>query len=189
MFSSFDEEAQKVLLMAIKEMVDLCHPYVGSEHLLLAILHNEQLSITKILNNYNLTYEKYKNEIIKVIGVGKSTNSWFLYTPLLKRVIENAIYDCKDDDDIVTVEKLFMSLLEEGDGVANRILMGMNIDIDYLYEKFSDKFFVKNKGLKKLSLEEYAIDLNQKCINDGFDPVIGRDDLINRLIEILLRRT
>lgn len=128
MFSSFDEEAQKVLLMAKKEMVDLCHPYVGSEHLLLAILHNEQLSITKILNDYNLTYEKYKNEIIKVIGVGKSTNSWFLYTPLLKRVIENAIYDCKDDDDIVTVEKLFMSLLEEGDGVANRILMGMNID-------------------------------------------------------------
>ena len=55
--------------MAKKEMVDLCHPYVGSEHLLLAILHNEQLSITKILNNYNLTYEKYKNEIIKVIGV------------------------------------------------------------------------------------------------------------------------
>lgn len=189
MFSSFDEDAQKVLLMAKKEMVDLCHPYVGSEHLLLAILHNEQLSITKILNDYNLTYEKYKNEIIKVIGVGKSTNSWFLYTPLLKRVIENAIYDCKDDDDIVTVEKLFMSLLEEGDGVANRILMGMNIDIDYLYEKFSNKFFVKNKGLKKLFLEEYATDLNQKCINDGFDPVIGRDDLINRLIEILLRRT
>ena len=189
MFSNFDEDAQKILIMAKKEMMDLCHPYVGSEHLLLAILHNEQLELTKILHNYNLTYEKYKDEIIKVVGIGKSTNSWFLYTPLFKRVIENAIYDCKDDDDIVTVEKLFMSLLEEGDGVANRILMGMNIDIDYLYEEFSNKFFIKNKVLKKLLLDEYAVDLNQKCIIEGFDPVIGRDDLINRLIEILLRRT
>ena len=148
MFSNFDNDAQKVLLMAKKEMADLCHPYVGSEHLLLSILHNNQLNITKLLNSLNITYEKYRDEIVRVIGVGKSVNNWFLYTPLLKRIIENSIYDCKDDDDAVTVERLFLSLLEEGDGVANRILMGMNIDIDYLYDQFSNDFFIKNPAKK-----------------------------------------
>lgn len=190
MFSKFDENAQKVLLLAKKEMSDLCHPYVGSEHLLLAILHNVELQVTKLLNEYGITYDIYKNEIIKVIGIGKTTNTWFLYTPLLKRIIENAIYDSKDDDNLVTVERLFISLLEEGEGVANRILLGMNIDVDFLYEKFINTFlYSKSRKNKKLLLEEYAVDLNNKYEDNEFDPVIGRDIQIDRIIEILLRRT
>ena len=190
MFSKFDENAQKVLLLAKKEMSDLCHPYVGSEDLLLAILHNVELQVTKLLNEYGITYDIYKNEIIKVIGIGKTTNTWFLYTPLLKRIIENAIYDSKDDDNLVTVERLFISLLEEGEGVANRILLGMNIDVDFLYEKFINTFlYSKSRKNKKLLLEEYAVDLNNKYEDDEFDPVIGRDIQIDRIIEILLRRT
>ena len=190
MFSKFDEDSQKVLLMAKKEMMDLKHPYVGSEHLLLAILHNTDLAITQVLSEYKITYKKYKDEIIKIIGIGKTSNDWFLYTPLLKRIIENAILDCKDDNSIVTVDKLFISLLEEGDGVANRILLGMNIDIDLLYEKFSNRMiYHSGKKGRNLLLEEYAIDLNKKCEEEGFDPVVGRDVKVNRMIEILLRRT
>lgn len=190
MFSKFDEEAQKVLLMAKKEMTELRHPYVGSEHLLLSILHNVELQVTKLLIEFGINYDNYKNEIIKVIGIGKSTNNWFLYTPLLKRILENAIYDSKDDGGVVTVEKLLISLLEEGDGVANRILLGMNIDIDLLYERFANNFSSsRHSHNKKLLLEDYAIDLNRKFKEEGFDPVIGRDDQVNRMIEILLRRT
>lgn len=190
MFSRFTEEAQKILLMTKKEMQELKHPYVGSEHLLLAILHNRDSDITRFLEECQVTYDRCRNEIISVIGVGKSTNEWFLYTPLLKRVIENAIIDCKEDDSLITVEGLFISLLEEGDGVANRILMGMNIDIDSLYEKFSNRFVVKSgKKGKKLFIEDYAVDLNKKYNDVGFDPVIGRDEQVNRLMEILLRRT
>ncbi len=190
MFSKFNEETQKVLLMAKKEMLDLKHPYVGSEHLLLSILHNSNSDITIFLNNCGVTYDKYKDEIIKIIGVGNSVNNWFLYTPLLKRVIENAILDSKEDNVPVTVEKLFLSLLEEGDGVANRILMGMNIDIDALYDNFSSKFVYKNRGHRsKLLVEEYAVDFNRRAKDEDIDPVIGRDDKINRMIEILLRRT
>ncbi len=190
MFSRFSEDAQKILLMTKREMQDLKHPYVGSEHLLLAILHNKDLELTKFLEECGLSYEKCRKEIISVIGIGKSSNDWFLYTPLLKRVIENAILDCRDEDSLITVEGLFISLLEEGDGVANRILLGMNIDIDYLYEKFSRKFIVKcNKNGRKLFVEEYAVDLNKKYNTDGFDPVYGRDSQVNRVMEILLRRT
>lgn len=190
MFSKFDEEAQKVLLMAKKEMTELCHPYVGSEHLLLSILHNTDLQVTKSLSEYGINYEDYKKEIIRIIGIGKSTNNWFLYTPLLKRIIENAIYDSKDNDSVVTVDKLLISLLEEGDGVANRILLGMNVDVDLLYEKFTNSFSSSHHGSnKKLFLEEFTVDLNQKYKEEGFDPVIGRDDQVNRMIEVLLRRT
>ncbi len=190
MFSKFDEDAQKVLVMAKKEMSLLKHPYVGSEHLLLSILHNIDLEVTQLLNEYQITYEKYRDEIIKAIGEGKVSNSWYLYTPLLKRIIENAVLDSKEDNSIVTVEKLFISLLEEGDGVANRILLGMNVDTDLLYEKFSNRMSYHNgKRKSSLLLEEYATDLNKKYLNDGFDPVIGRDDKVTRLIEILLRRT
>lgn len=189
MFSRFSEEAQKILLMTKKEMYDLKHPYVGSEHFLLAILKNKSLSITKFLENYYVSYNVFKNEIINIIGVGKSNNEWFLFTPLLKRVIENAILNCGENN-VVTIEDLFSSLLEEGDGVANRILMGMNIDIDSLYEKFINSFCAKkNNAGKKLLLEDYAVNLNKKYNEYGFDPVLGRDEQINRLIEILLRRT
>ena len=190
MFSKFSEDAQKVLLMAKKEMLELKHPYVGSEHLLLAILHNKDLVITQLLEEYGIVYQKYRDEIIRVIGIGKATSNWFLYTPLLKRIIENTILECRDEESIVTVERLFISLLEEGDGVANRILMGMNIDVDVLYEKFSDKIIVhSSKKSRNLYIEEFAVDLNKKYIDEGFDPVVGRDDKVGRLIEVLLRRT
>ena len=190
MFSRFSEEAQKVLLMTKKEMLELKHPYVGSEHLLLAILHNRDLEITKFLEECQLSYDRCRKEIVSVIGVGKSKNDWFLYTPLLKRVIENAILDCGDNNSLVTVEGLFISLLEEGDGVANRILMGMNIDIDYLYEKFSNHFVIRaTRNSKKLCVEEFSVDFNKKYNSEGFDPVIGRDEQVNRVMEILLRRT
>lgn len=190
MFSKFNEETQKVLLMAKKEMLELKHPYVGSEHLLLSILHNSLLDVTKFLNSCGISYDNFKNEIINIIGIGSSTNEWFLYTPLLKRIIENAILDSKDDNSEVTVEKLFLSLLEEGDGVANRILMGMNIDIDALYDKYSTKFLYKNRSHStKLLIDEYGVDFNKKAKDGDFDPVIGRDEKINRIIEILLRRT
>ena len=69
MFSNFTENAQKVILMAKREMFELKHPYVGSEHLLLAILKNKNSEISGFLEKCGLNYEKFKNEIVKVIVV------------------------------------------------------------------------------------------------------------------------
>ena len=190
MFSKFNEESQKVLLCAKKEMINLKHPYVGSEHLLLSILNNKDLDITKKLAEYGINYDKFKKEVINVIGKGNVSNTWFLYTPLLKRIIENAELDAKDQKSSeVTVLHLFVALLEEGDGVAIRILMGMNVDVDLLYDEFSDTLSArKNNAKQKMIIDEFSVDLNKKCINGGVDPVIGRDEEINRVIEILSRR-
>ncbi len=191
MFSKFSEEAQKVLVLAKKEMTDLKHPYVGSEHLLLAILSLPKLEVTKKLGTYHLNYDVFRQELINVVGMGSESNHWFLYTPLLKRVMESAILDSKEKgDEEVTVEHLLLALLEEGEGVAIRILLGLNIDLDAIYNEFTTRLTPKKgKNKKKLLVEEFAVDFNKKAKENEVDPVIGREDEIGRLIEILLRRT
>ena len=145
MFSKFNEESQKVLIMARKEMLELKHPYVGSEHLLLSILNNNS-DVTKFLNKYGLNYKNLKNEIIKVIGMGNSKSSWFLYTPLLKRIIENAILDSKENNSEITVDRLFISLLESVPNLMGAILksivpspFGFNSPVSF--KPFSNKKF------------------------------------------------
>lgn len=189
MFSKFSEDAQKVLMDAKREMQRLKHPYVGSEHMLLAILSHHEFSITKKLESYGIFYKKFRDELVSVVGLGKNANSWFLYTPLLKRVLESAMLDSKEEKmQEVSVEQLFLSLLEEGEGVAIRLLVGMNIDIDKLYNDFSTKIMYKKSSKKKLSIEEYAIDFNKRVQKGEIDPVIGREEEVARLIEILSRR-
>ena len=185
MFGQFTEEARKILINAKVEMTELKHPYVGSEHFLLAVLKGKN-NVSKRLKQYNLDYDKFKEKLIETVGIGSKSSQWFLYTPLLKRVMENAMLDCKENNTDVTIESLFSNLLEEGEGVAIRILISLNIDLDSLYNEFSYKIFKKKKN-KKLLLEELGTDLTKKA--SELDPVIGRDDEIKRMIEILSRRT
>ena len=190
MFSRFSEEAQKALILAKKEMNNLRHPYVGSEHLFLSILSMKDLEITKVLASYNITYEVFKRELIRIVGVGKESNEWFLYTPLLKRVIETAILNSKEKGEVeVSVNELLLAILEEGEGVAIRLLIGLNVDVDEIYNSISKDSKVSNKALhKKLLVEDFAVNLNKKVVGNEVDPVIGRDDEIKSLIEILCRR-
>ena len=189
MFGNFTEEARGIIVRAKKEMYNLKHPYVGSEHLLLAILKDNN-DISKKLKKFGITYDKLKEEIINIIGIGSKETEWFLYTSLLKRIMENAIIDSKENNNgEVTIEHLFTSLLEEGEGVAIRIMIGMDIDIDKLYEEFSYKFVNTTKKNKSLLLEEIGIDLTKKAKNKELDPVIGREEEIKRIEEILCRRT
>ena len=190
MFGNFTEDARKILVDAKKEMHDLNHPYVGSEHLMLSILKSDN-SVSQKLKEFNLNYDTLKEEIINVIGVGSKPSECFLYTPLLRRILENAIIDSKENNNgDVTIEHLFSSHLEEGEGVAIRIMMGMNIDIDSLYDEFSYRFVnTKKKKNKKLLIEDMGIDLTKKALDGMLDPVVGRDDEIKRIMEILCRRT
>ena len=187
MFGNFEEETRKVLVNAKKEMYDLNHPYVSSEHLLLAILKGDN-EISEKLKEFDLDYNRFKDEVIKIIGKGSKHSEWFLYTPLLKRIIENATLDAKENNNgVVTVNHLFASLLDEGEGVAIRILIGMDIDIDELYSEFTDKI-INKKSHKKLLIDEIGTDLNKKAMNGNLDPVTGRDEEIKRVLEILCRR-
>ena len=175
----FDEESQKLIINAKKEMYDLKHPYVGSEHLLLSILHSD-LDISKKLNEYGITYEDFRKKLISVVGIGSNSNTWFLFTPLLRRIINNVTYYSKDNSKLVTPYSLLISILEEGDGVANRILISMNVDV----ERLCEEFLTKDYSYRSTLLDELGLNMN-KCV---YDPVIGRDKEIDRVIQVLLRK-
>ena len=189
MISNFNEEAQEILIKAKLEMLELHHPYVGTEHLVLAILHTNN-ELTEKLAKYNLTYTKFKKEIINIIGKGSKKSEFFLHTPLLKKVIENAIMDSKDNNNgIVTTNHLFAALLDVGEGIAIRIFMGMHIDLDDMYDEFTSKVYERKESKKKLLIEELGVNINNKVKNNEVDPIIGREKEINKLEEILCRRT
>ena len=188
MYNSFTEDSRKILITAKEEMKKLKHPYVGSEHLLLAILKDKN-EISDRLKIFNLDYEKLKNEIINIVGIGSKESDCFLYTPLLKRVMENAIYEARENNNgKVTIAHLFSSLLEEGEGIAIRILIGMDIDINDLYQEFAYKFHTKKSKNKKLLIDELGIDLTKKAREENQEKSVGRENEIKMVIEILCRK-
>ena len=190
MISHFDEEAQEILVKAKLEMLALRHPYVGTEHLVLAILHTDN-ELTEKLAKYDLTYNRFKKEILNIIGKGSKKSEFFLHTPLLKKVMENAIMDSKENNNgIVTINHLFSSLLDVGEGIAIRIFISMNLDLDDMYDEFSERIYNKKSGSdKKLLIEELGVNINELAKNNKLDPLIGREEEIRKLEEILCRRT
>ena len=160
MFNNYTEEARRILISAKVEMNSLKHPYVGSEHLLLAILKDKN-DVTKKLKEYDLDYDKFKSQIIKMLGLGNKKSEYFLYTPLLKRIMETAMIDSRENNSgNVTINHLFSAMLEEGEGIAIRIMLALDIDLDELYEEFVSKI-VKNKKGNKLLIDEIGIDLTK----------------------------
>ena len=186
MWVKFSEEAQHILKEAKREMQKLKHTFIGSEHIILSILNNKN-SICNKLNSHGIDYDLFRNKLIKTIGMGKCINDYFIYTPLLKRVLEEAILDSKElNNKEVSLNTIFLSILDEGEGVGVRILHSLGIDLDLLYDELCNNKIIKNN--KKLLLNEWGVDLTKKAKENLFDPLIGRDKEVMELIEILLRR-
>ena len=184
MFNNFGFIGSNILKEAEKERFELSHPYVGSEHLLLAILKKDS-EAKEILEEAGLTYKKFRQELIDIVGIPKKNIDVNLYTPLLKRILSNALSDAKENNKgIVTESHMLIALLDEGEGIAIRIMIGMDINLDDLY----DELKVKPQDIKKEKLEILNVG---RVLNDRveeFDAVIGRDKEIDLVIESLLRK-
>ena len=184
MFSKFSKEARKVLTNMQKEMSELRHPYIGTEHLLLSILKYGLEEDKDKLSEYGVTYEVFKKELIDIVGKGSKTSEFYLYTPLLRTVIENAMLISEDKNkSYVDSSDLLIALLEEKEGVAIRILLSLDINIEDLYDEFCT-LNIKSASKEKLLLNKFGEVLNNKNI----DPVIGREEEIKKIIQILSRR-
>ncbi len=184
MFNNFGFIGSMILKEAEKERYNLHHPYVGSEHLLLSILKSDS-PLKEKLNNYNLTYENFKRELIGIVGIPKKNIEANLYTPLLKRILASALSDAKENNKgLVTENHLLVAMLDEGEGIAIRIMISLGINLDDLY----DDLKIKPSNLVKEKLELFTVGnvLNDKVAT--FDKCIGRDKEVNNLIEVLLRK-
>lgn len=183
MFDKYSLEISKVFNMAEKECLSLKHPYVGTEHLMLALLKSCD-EIRNISKKYGLEYSEFKNELKNVVGECDKENGCVLYTPLLKRVIHVASEDAGHDNVPLSCKYLFKAIFDEGEGIAIRILFSMEVDIDKLYDSIKVEHVKKtNKNLEIFSIG--------KIIEDEInldDVVVGRDKELELLIETLLRK-
>ncbi len=183
MKNNFSSEVKKILKTAEREMYDLNHPYVGSEHMLLGILKiSENLKV--LLNSYNLTYEKFKSELISVVGSSRKKSEIALYTPLLKRVIAGAEEEAEaTNNGIVEPSHLLISMFEEGEGIGMRILYNMDINVDAIY---SDLLHKTNKNQKDKN--SILLEIGRLLTPKEDEIIYKRDKEINSLIEVLLRK-
>ena len=168
----FNKSVCRILEIAEQEMLNCHHPYVGTEHLLLALLKNNNIS--EICIKYNLTYKNFKKELIKVIGMASKESVNILYTPLLKIVIENASKKANKEQKELDEFYLLSSLLNEQDGIALQIVSNMGVDTESLTNEINKPSLIYQLG----------VSLNEK----ESDRVYLRDKEINEVMEILLRK-
>ena len=178
MKNDFEVEVRELLKIAEQEMLNLNHPYVGSEHFLLAVLKSDN-NTKNILNRYNLTYEDFKKNLIRTVGKSNKKSDITLYTPLLKRIISNSLDDAYENKTKVKTEYLILEMIEEGEGVAIRILLNMGVDLEELYMALNNKKRNKNEMLI------YNIG---KVLNKEKVMVFKREKEIEEVIEVLLRK-
>lgn len=182
MFDKYSLEISKIFKCAEEEMLSLHHPYVGSEHLLLSLLKNST-TISNIAKKYDLTYESFRKELILVVGSSSKKSTYILYTPLLKRIINLSLDEANEKKEELNALHLFKALLEEGEGIAIRLLYGMDINLEKLYDELKDNTKKNNKKLEILNIGKDLMDST-----DMDEQVIGRDKEISLIIETLIRK-
>jgi len=205
-FNGFTEKGNEALNNAILSAEEMGHTYVGSEHLLLGILKLGSGVAFSLLSKYNITSEKIEQAMLDTIGNGTKTRlSPDYFTPRAKKVIEVAMSGCNSiGKKYVGTEHLLIGILSEGDNYAVRFISGLGVDIATLtadvlssagldiekgiYNKGSKKNEKVNSS-KKETLQKYGRDLTEEARQGKIDPVIGRHTEVERIIQILCRRT
>ncbi len=204
-FSGFTAKANEALNMSISSAEMLGHTYVGSEHLLLGLLKIGSGVAAAILNKSGIESEKIEQLIVTQIGKGTPTKlSPDYFTPRAKRVIETALAGCANiGKKFVGTEHLLLGILSESDNYAIRFINELGVDAASLTNEVlqssgidtnSNNDFEKKPQNKKGStktdnLEKYGIDLTNQAKSGNLDPCIGREQEIERVIQILCRRT
>ena len=203
----FTERAQKVILIAQEEAKRLNHDYVGTEHILLGLVALGEGVAAQVLSNLGVDLKKVRTEVEKVVGTGD--NIMLLgeipFSPRAKKVLELAVEEAQNMGHYyVGTEHLLLGLLREEEGIAARVLENLGVDIEDVREEILSLLGEPTKSYtphthkqttigkiktKTPTLDEFSRDLTQLAREGALDPVIGRENEIERLTQILSRRT
>ena len=206
MMYKFTNRAEKALEIAQELAVEFGHNYIGTEHLLYGLVKEGTGVASKVLENQDITAEKIAEEIDELIGKGDAVEeSEVGFTPRTKRVIENAFREARKlGSEYIGTEHLLIGIMREGDSVAVRIMIDLNVNPQKLYNEIvkvineddnasvnDNRSSSKNLGSynQTTTLNQFGTDLTKQAIEGKLDPVIGRKDEIERVIQILSRRT
>ena len=199
MFERFTEKAIKVIMLAQEEARRLGHNFVGTEQILLGLIGEGTGIAAKVLKSMGVNLKDARVEVEKIIGRGSGFVAVEIpFTPRAKRVLELSLEEARQlGHNYIGTEHLLLGLIREGEGVAARVLENLALDLTKVRTQvirlLGDTAEVTsggtaNKG-KTPTLEEFGSNLTQKAAEGKLDPVIGRSKEIERVIQILGRRT
>ena len=188
-------KATEAIKLAERLAIELGHNYIGTEHLLYGLVGIEDSVSGKILNNLGLNVSNIKEAIVEVIGKGRVGNQITGFTPKVKRVVEVAYMEARNEGiGYIGTEHILVAIIKEGESVATRIMLMLNVEpqlvlseIDKMY--FQDEYENANEKSNSResqtpTLNEFGRDLTQMARDGKIDPVIGRENELQRLIQI-----
>lgn len=203
MFERFTDGAQRALGIAQEKSKEFGHDYVGTEHLLLGLLEEDSVA-SKALHSLGLEDEVTEKAVLDAVGRGNSHSNELYITPRTKRVLQLAVGIANQmQHNYVGAEHLLLGIIQDGDGVAVNVLYSMGIRSNDVVKAINNIYGSEQGGAEGAGngsgsangssnlgdLKDFATDLNEVAKQGKIDPVIGRDNEINRVIQILSRRT
>ncbi|WP_165245787.1 ATP-dependent Clp protease ATP-binding subunit [Paludisphaera soli] len=207
MFERFTDRARKVMQLANQEAQRFNHEYVGTEHVLLGLIKEGSGVAANVLRNLDVDLRKIRNEVEKIVQAGPEmvTMGKLPQTPRAKKVIEYAIEEARNlNHNYVGTEHLLLGLLREQEGVAAQVLMNLNLKLEEVREEVLNLLghgmdaggeggergaTSKGNKSKTPALDSFGRDLTELARQTKLDPVIGRQNEIERVIQVLSRRT
>ena len=204
MIYKFTNRAKKVIEIADDISIELGHNYIGTEHILYGLAKEGEGIASKVLQNKGVTSEKVLKETKEMLGYGKEIKQSLGFTPRSKRVLENAFLEAKRIGyNYIGTEHLLLALMKEGDSIAIKIILELNVEISQIYNEVAkvineeeidneiNKDISKNKSKSQqtTTLNQFGEDITEKAEEGKFDNIIGREKEVERMIEILSRRT
>jgi ATP-dependent Clp protease ATP-binding subunit ClpC len=204
LFERFTERARQVVVLAQEEARTLKHNYIGTEHILLGLLREEEGLAARVLESLDITVERVRAQVVRIVGSGEEVTSGQIpFTPRAKKVLELALREALSlGHNYIGTEHILLGLVRENEGVAARILLDFDAD--------SDK--IRNEVIRMLSgpggrrqgqgagagqgegkkssklLDQFGRNLTKLAAEGKLDPVIGRETEIERIMQILSRR-
>ena len=202
----FTNRAQKAIELANEAAIELGHSYIGTEHILYGLSKEGSGVASKVLENQEVTPDSVIDKMVELIGQEEPITETLGFTPRTKRVIENAFIEARKlGYNYIGTEHILIGILREGDCIAARILLELNVNIPKLYneiikvinegedlqgEERSGKTERKKGSYNQTTtLNQFGEDLTKKAEEGKLDPIIGRKEEIERVIQILSRRT
>ncbi|HOB29322.1 MAG TPA: ATP-dependent Clp protease ATP-binding subunit [Bacillota bacterium] len=201
MFSRFTERAQQVLVLAQEEAKRLNHNFIGTEHLLLGLVREGSGIAARALQNMNVDLNRVRSEVERIAPKGdKLYFQGITYTPRAKRVVELSIEESQNlGHNYVGTEHILLGLLREGEGIAAQVLTNLGVDLERARKEVIQLLGgaegaahpggEEKSGPQTPTVDAFGRDLTKLAREGKLDPVIGREKEIERVIQILSRRT
>jgi ATP-dependent Clp protease ATP-binding subunit ClpC len=196
MFERFTERARKVIILAREEAIRLGHNFVGTEHLLLGLIREGDGLAVAILKKLNVNLSAVKSDVEKIVSVGSEVApaGEIPFTPQAKKVLEYAISEARSlGHNYIGTEHLLLGLIREGEGTASLVLRDFGVTVTsakaQAQELLGEQATKATASARTPALDEFGLDLTALARQGKLDPVIGRESEIERVIQILSRRT